>query len=119
LILLDEVTAELDVLARADLLSFLRAESEDRGVTVVYASHVLEGLQAFGTHLTFLSPARLRCSARLAEIPELAELARDAASSVVSPLHRLCERWMTEDRAEVRRDRSAPPAAATAAREGR
>jgi CCR4-NOT complex subunit CAF16 len=65
LILLDEVTAELDVLARADLLRFLRQESEARGVTIVYASHVLEGLQAFGTHLAFLSPGRMRCFAPL------------------------------------------------------
>ena len=43
-ILLDEVTAELDVLARADLLGFLREESA-AGVTVLYASHVLDGLE--------------------------------------------------------------------------
>ena len=79
LILLDEVTAELDVLARADLLRFLTAESERDGVTVVYASHVLEGLQSFGTHLGFLSPGRLRCLAPLADVPELAALARESA----------------------------------------
>src|SRR6185295_16903243 len=70
-ILLDEVTAELDVLARADLLRFLRRESEQRGMTIVYASHVLEGLAAWGTHLAFLSPGRLRCLAPLAAVPEL------------------------------------------------
>jgi CCR4-NOT complex subunit CAF16 len=110
LILLDEVTAELDVLARADLLRFLRSESEDRGVTVVYASHVLEGLQLFGTHLGFLSPGRLRCVAALGDVPELKELerpaeARQAEAGGVSALHRLSERWMREDRAELRRAR--------------
>jgi CCR4-NOT complex subunit CAF16 len=103
-VLLDEVTAELDVLARADLLRFLRAESEQRGLTVVYASHVLEGLQVFGTHLAFLSPGRLRCLAPLAEVPELAALAAQPADGPalgLSPLHRLCETWMREDRAQV------------------
>jgi CCR4-NOT complex subunit CAF16 len=88
-ILLDEVTAELDVLARADLLRYLRAESEQRAVTVVYASHVLEGLAAWATHLAFLSPGRLRCLAPIVQVPELA-----AGES----LHELCERWMREDR---------------------
>jgi CCR4-NOT complex subunit CAF16 len=91
-ILLDEVTAELDVLARADLLRYLGAESRERGVTVVYASHVLEGLAAWATHLAFLSPGRLRRFARLTEIPEL--------SGEVT-LHELVERWMREDRADA------------------
>jgi CCR4-NOT complex subunit CAF16 len=88
-ILLDEVTAELDVLARADLLRYLRAESEQRGVTTVYASHVLEGLAAWGTHMAFLSPGRLRRFGRLEDIPEL--------SGDVT-LAELVEHWMREDR---------------------
>ncbi|MEO5767003.1 MAG: ATP-binding cassette domain-containing protein [Polyangia bacterium] len=96
LILLDEVTAELDVLARADLLRFLRAESERDGVTIVYASHVLEGLQQFGTDLLFLSPGRLRCLSPLTAVPEL--VAPQQSPGAVSPLHQLCERWMREDR---------------------
>jgi len=86
-ILLDEVTAELDVLARADLLSFLREESESAGTTIVYASHVLEGLAAWATQVIFLSPGRLRCCAPI--------------SAVLQPgdsLLALCERWMREDR---------------------
>jgi CCR4-NOT complex subunit CAF16 len=92
LLLLDEVTAELDVLARADLLAFLREESTTAGLTVVYASHVLDGLEAFATHLAFLSPGRLRCLAPLGQVPEL------RGSSLV----RLCEAWMREDRADFR-----------------
>jgi CCR4-NOT complex subunit CAF16 len=87
-ILLDEVTAELDVLSRADLLRFLRDESEQRGATIVYASHVLEGLAAWATHLAFLSPGRLRCCARIDEVAEL----RAGAS-----LQEMAERWMRED----------------------
>jgi CCR4-NOT complex subunit CAF16 len=101
-ILLDEVTADLDVLSRADLLRFLRAESEQSAVTIIYASHVLEGLAAWGTHLAFLSPGRLR---RFAPLAEVDELARDSAAAhaaalpgAPSPLHQLCERWMREDR---------------------
>jgi CCR4-NOT complex subunit CAF16 len=92
-VLLDEVTAELDVLARADLLGFLREESAARGVTVVYASHVLDGLEEFATDVAFLSRGRLRCFAPLAEV-----LAAAPAGTTGSALHRLCEAWMREDR---------------------
>ena len=82
-ILLDEVTADLDVLSRADLLRFLREESEERGVTTVYATHVLDGLAAWGTHLAFLSPGRLRCfgAARAIHAAARAVRALDARGS--------------------------------------
>ena len=92
-ILLDEVTAELDVLARADLLRFLRDESDARGVTIVYASHVLDGLEDFATDVAFLSRGRLRCFAPIREV-----LAAAPPGGAGSALHRLCEAWMREDR---------------------
>ena len=100
-VLLDEVTADLDVLARADLLRFLRAESEQRGMTVVYASHVLDGLQAWATHLLFLGRGQVRFAGRLDDLDELRQLALSPAAigpGAPSPLHLLCERWMAEDR---------------------
>jgi CCR4-NOT complex subunit CAF16 len=101
-ILLDEVTAELDVLSRADLLRFLRAESEQHGVTIIYASHVLEGLAAWGTHLAFLSPGRLRRFARLEDVAELLPGGHAAQAAALpgapAALHQLCEQWMREDR---------------------
>lgn len=50
LLLLDEVTTDLDVLARQALLTFLREESQ-RGVTVIYATHIFDGLEDFATHV--------------------------------------------------------------------
>jgi CCR4-NOT complex subunit CAF16 len=95
-VLLDEVTADLDVLARADLLHFLRDESERHRVTILYATHVLDGLVAWNadaaddwaTHLAFLSPGRMRLWGPM-----------QAAKSLAPSLHALCERWMREDRA--------------------
>jgi len=108
--LLDEVTAELDVLSRADLLRFLREESQQRAVTIIYASHVLEGLAAWATHLAFLSPGRLRRFAPLGEVAELlpggAAALAAAAPGTPSPLHQLCEQWMREDRPAIARARA-------------
>jgi CCR4-NOT complex subunit CAF16 len=97
LVLLDEVTADLDILARADLLRFLRQESERGEVTTVYATHVLDGLQDWATHLMFLGRAGLR---RFAEIDALPELGESAGAGVPtsSQLHHLCEIWMREER---------------------
>ena len=37
-LLLDEITVDLDVLGRADLMQFLKEECEQRGATIIYVS---------------------------------------------------------------------------------
>ncbi len=86
-LLLDEVTTDLDVIARADLLAFLREESE-RGATIVYATHIFDGLVEWATHVALLDGGRI---ARHAPLADLAEL---RAPGVTSPLLRLVERWL-------------------------
>ncbi|MEA2699010.1 MAG: hypothetical protein QOI66_3281, partial [Myxococcales bacterium] len=70
--------------------------------TIIYASHVLEGLAAWATHLAFLSPGRLRRFGALADVDDLrtgeAAAPAGAAPGGPSALHQLCERWMREDR---------------------
>jgi CCR4-NOT complex subunit CAF16 len=43
-LLLDEITTDLDVITRADFLAFLKREAEENGVTVIYATHIFDGL---------------------------------------------------------------------------
>eukprot|EP00796_Vickermania_ingenoplastis_P005882 gene5882-4201_t len=49
IVLLDEATADLDVDQRHRLLHFLYAESVQRGVTVVYATHIFNGLEGWAS----------------------------------------------------------------------
>jgi CCR4-NOT complex subunit CAF16 len=84
LYLCDEVTTDLDVLARVDLLTFLREESEKRGATLLYATHIFDGLADWATHLVHLSRGRVRLVAPIADIEEL----RTAS------LLRTVERWL-------------------------
>ena len=35
-LLLDEITVDLDVLGRADLMAFLKDECQQRGATIIY-----------------------------------------------------------------------------------
>jgi CCR4-NOT complex subunit CAF16 len=98
LVLLDEVTADLDVLARADLLDFLREDCVARGATVVYATHVLDGLEAWATHLCFLRPgADGTPVAPVRPIGDVAELRALRSSGSTSPLLDLSLRWIRED----------------------
>lgn len=53
-LLLDEVTVDLDVLVRARLLNFLRKETEERDCTIVYATHIFDGLSDWPTHLAHI-----------------------------------------------------------------
>lgn len=42
---------DLDVLARANLLKFLRRECEERGATIIYATHIFDGLEDWPSHM--------------------------------------------------------------------
>jgi CCR4-NOT complex subunit CAF16 len=44
LLLLDEVTIDLDVIVRQHLLNFLKSECHERGCCVIYATHIFDGL---------------------------------------------------------------------------
>ena len=54
-LLLDEITVDLDVLARANLLKYLSKECEQRGATIIYATHIFDGLEDWPTHIVSLS----------------------------------------------------------------
>jgi CCR4-NOT complex subunit CAF16 len=55
ILLLDEITTSLDVCVRQDLLRWLVRESEERGATIIYATHIFDGLDEWATHLHYLS----------------------------------------------------------------
>merc|ERR1740117_1174688 len=54
---LDEITSDLDMLAREGLLNFLRQETE-RGATVFYATHIFDHLADWATHVLHFSEGR-------------------------------------------------------------
>ena len=52
ILLLDEVTTCLDVIVRQDSMRWLQKETETRGATVVYATHIFDGLDDWPTCTT-------------------------------------------------------------------
>ncbi|KAL3807924.1 hypothetical protein ACHAXA_000363 [Cyclostephanos tholiformis] len=57
ILLLDDVTKSLDVCVRQDLLRWLERESVDRGATIVYATHIFDGLDEWASHLFYITNA--------------------------------------------------------------
>ncbi|EFN52379.1 hypothetical protein CHLNCDRAFT_26750, partial [Chlorella variabilis] len=86
-LLLDEITVDLDVLGRADLMAFLREECRQRGATIVYATHIFDGLESWPSHLMYVAGGQLRVFEQAANIPELQR----------GQLLALVERWLREE----------------------
>eukprot|EP00201_Polytomella_parva_P000047 CAMPEP_0175039184 /NCGR_PEP_ID=MMETSP0052_2-20121109/387_1 /TAXON_ID=51329 ORGANISM="Polytomella parva, Strain SAG 63-3" /NCGR_SAMPLE_ID=MMETSP0052_2 /ASSEMBLY_ACC=CAM_ASM_000194 /LENGTH=243 /DNA_ID=CAMNT_0016300897 /DNA_START=346 /DNA_END=1077 /DNA_ORIENTATION=+ len=68
---LDEVTVDLDVLGRARLLAFLKKECEERTMSIVYATHIFDGLDDWPTHLAFVADGQLQVFEETDNLPEL------------------------------------------------
>jgi ABC-type multidrug transport system ATPase subunit len=56
---MDEITVDMDVLGRMDLLEFFRQECEERGATIIYATHIFDGLENWITHIAYLEDGQL------------------------------------------------------------
>jgi CCR4-NOT complex subunit CAF16 len=89
-LLLDEITSDLDLVARQDLLEFLRRESEQRGMTILYATHIFDLVDRWATDLVYMSHGRITFRAPLAAVEELR----------TDPLPRVMERWLRRDLAK-------------------
>ena len=50
-LLLDEITVDLDLLSRSEFLGWLKRETEGRACTIVYATHILDNLYKWPSHL--------------------------------------------------------------------
>ncbi|MQM00874.1 hypothetical protein Taro_033621 [Colocasia esculenta] len=70
-LLLDEVTVDLDVVTRMDLLDFFKEECDQRGATIVYATHIFDGLETWATHVAYIQDGELKRSDKLSELQEM------------------------------------------------
>lgn len=59
-LLLDEITVDLDLLSRSNFLAFLKRETETRPCTIVYATHILDNLAQWPTHLVHMHMGRVK-----------------------------------------------------------
>jgi len=92
ILLLDEVTVSLDVIVRMDLLAWLKKESETRGATIIYATHIFDGLDDWPTHLHYLKWGGV--TGWQGKLEELDMYNKFKAEGVYSPLLRVAEKWL-------------------------
>lgn len=99
-LLLDEVTVDLDVVARMDLLDFFKEESDERGATIVYATHIFDGLETWATDIAYVQGGTLKRSEKLSEVDEL---------KTCPNLLSLVETWLRAETPIERKKVVAPP----------
>jgi len=83
--LMDEITSDLDIFAREGILSFLKAESELRGCTVFYCTHIFDHLEGWASHLLHLSKGNVVRACPISEVDEYTKLCEDTSCS--TPLY--------------------------------
>eukprot|EP00928_Gymnodinium_smaydae_P098238 TRINITY_DN9095_c0_g1_i3.p1 TRINITY_DN9095_c0_g1~~TRINITY_DN9095_c0_g1_i3.p1 ORF type:complete len:584 (-),score=99.13 TRINITY_DN9095_c0_g1_i3:311-2062(-) len=94
---LDEITTDLDLYAREGLLGFLKRETEEKGATVFYATHIFDSLANWATHCLHFSKAKI---ARCCKMQDLTEYHDRVAKGVRCPLYSLMKEWVFRDYAE-------------------
>lgn len=88
---MDEITSDLDIYAREGILRFLTVESELRGATIFYCTHIFDHLEGWGTHLLHLSKGTVVRSCPLSEVEEYSKLIVDGVNC---PLYTMMRNWV-------------------------
>ncbi|KAK4240495.1 ABC transporter I family member 20 [Achaetomium macrosporum] len=100
-LLLDEITVDLDVWSRAQFLGFLRRETETRECTVVYATHILDNLAGWPTHLVHMHLGTVKgwglAEEMLKEVDERNKTEGTVGAPGNSKLGELVLRWLRDD----------------------
>merc|ERR1719487_1590456 len=106
LLLMDEVTTDLDVVSRQALLQFLREECDERGATVIYSTHILDGLDDWPSHVLHLRNGTLAYCGEIAGAPGAHALAGNGEASAnvrtgvsSGSLFTLVKQWLLAERA--------------------
>ncbi|OZJ02014.1 hypothetical protein BZG36_05203 [Bifiguratus adelaidae] len=111
LLLMDEVTVDLDVLVRSQLLQYLKEETEQRGATILYATHIFDGkcLSQWPTHLAHMADRTVLSCNSTETSPEynLFKQYHKEQQLLDSPLMSLCIDWLRRDKERLLRARQA------------
>lgn len=95
ILLLDEVTVSLDVIVRMDLLRWLKAESEKTGCTILYATHIFDGLDDWPSHLHYLKHnGETGWQGKTEDLEIYREF---KAQGATSPLLKVAEYWLRKE----------------------
>merc|ERR1711871_225775 len=92
--LLDEISTDLDVVGRQNLLRFLYNESITNNVTIIYSTHIFDGLETWSTHIGHINEGPLVTIQNMSECKELQDAKEQG---ITTPLFHVVESWLRED----------------------
>lgn len=96
ILLLDEITVDLDLLSRSNFLNFLKKETETRPCTIVYATHILDNLATWPTHLVHMALGKVK---KWGSVEEMKVKVKQSETLYTenSQLGELVLKWLQED----------------------
>jgi len=80
--------------AREGLLAFLKKETEQKGATILYATHIFDSLADWATHVVFFSKAKMVKCCRMEDLQEYQTL---VSNGTRCPLYTLMKEWVWTD----------------------
>jgi len=89
--ILDEITTDLDLFAREGLLAYLKRETEEKGATIFYATHIFDHLAEWATHILYFSKAKVAKCCRMEDLTEYHNLVNNGTRV---PLYSLMKEWV-------------------------
>lgn len=102
-VLLDEITTDLDLITRQDFLTFMRKESEEKGLTIIYATHIFDGLDEWATHIGYIADQHMvKFGSATKTECDFPELTKHREGGIVAPLLRTIELWLRAERDQKR-----------------
>ena len=93
-LLLDEITVDLDLLSRVNFLQYLKQETEKRPCTIVYATHILDNLADWPTHLVHMSLGKVK---KIGPMDQLQAQTTGQIATGNSQLSEIVLEWLKED----------------------
>lgn len=105
-----QVTVDLDVLVRQNLLAFLKEECQTRGATVLYATHIFDGLDNVPSHVAHIQLGKTTqpepipwpiTDENVPGVPKGVVAEMEKGDRAGSKMLALALRWLSEDK-EVR-----------------
>lgn len=88
-LLLDEITVDLDVVGRLALLKFFDEECSQRGATIIYATHIFDGMEDWISHIAYLESGKIMTGGPKSCLPTL---------SANNKLLHVVEAWLRTER---------------------
>ena len=87
--IIDEFAADLDILSRSHFFDYLSRECEERGASVVYATHIYDLADTWASHIAFMQLDRVLSPIyKLDELSTYKEvLARTGSSRAMCPMY--------------------------------